>query len=149
MSVGHLLVAFIAVTVVAGECVDALVTTLIDLHLGALIHIAVGRLVGVIRAVRYFVTDQTIINTLAVGASKLSLGTGGVLLFAVHLIRMVTTVVFAIASVLIAYTLNVLARELQRGACLVLGVAELALIGSIAAIVVVIASPTLQKVNFT
>lgn len=118
---------------------------LIDLHLGALVHIAVCGLVGLVCAVGHLVAHQTVIDTLPIRAGKLSLCTQcHVLLLAVHLVRVISTIVFAIAAILIPYALEVLASELHGRACLVLRIAELALVGAIAAVIIVITDPALR-----
>lgn len=71
----YLLVTLVAITVVARQGVHTLVAALIDLHLGALIHIAVCGLIGLICAVGHLVAHQTVINTLSIRAGKLSLCT--------------------------------------------------------------------------
>lgn len=119
-------------------------TTLINLDLCTLIDIAVGWLIGFICTVCHLVAYQTVVDALSIGAGKLPLRTCGVVLLAVNLVRMITTVVFSIASVLIANAFEILTGELHGRAGLVLGVAEFALVSSIAAVIVMITNPSLQ-----
>lgn len=120
-------------------------TALVDLDLGALVHITVQRLVRVIGTVRYLVANQMIINALSIGACELASGTGDVGLLTVHLVGMVSTVVLSVAPILISDAFEVLTGELVRGTGLVLRVAHLALICSVAAVVVVVAKPALKE----
>lgn len=143
----YLLVTLIAVAVVTRQGVHTLVSTLIDLHLGALIHIAVSRLVRLIGAVGHLVAHQTVVNALPVRAGELSLCTCCILLPAVHLVRVIPTIVFAIAAILVPDALEVLAGELQRGARLVFRVTELALVGTVATVIIVITDPALRGFN--
>lgn len=142
----YLLVTLIAVTVVTRQCVHTLVAALIDLHLGAFVHIAVCGLIGLIGAVGHLVAHQTVIDTLAIRAGELSLCTlCHILLLAVHLVRVISTIVLAIATILIPYALEVLACELHRRTCLVFRIAELALVGAVAAVIIVITNPALRE----
>lgn len=119
--------------------------TLIDLHLGALIHVAMGRFVGLVGTIRILVAHQIVVDALTIRTGELTLWTGYVLLGTAHLIRVITAVVFAIAPGLISDALEVLAGELLGRTGLVLGVTEFAFIGTIAAIVVMVTDPSLQN----
>lgn len=88
------------------------------------------------------------INALTVCALELARGTRNVGLFTIHFVRVIATVIFAVASVLIPDALEVLARKLAGGAGLVPRVALLSLVGSIATIVVVVAQPALESHNY-
>lgn len=115
-------------------------TALVHLHLGAFIHIAVQRLVGLVCTVCHLIAHKLIIDALSIRAGKLPGFAGTVrLLCTAHLVRLIATVVLAVTSIHIADALEILAGELGRGASLVFVVAELALVGSVTTIVVVIA----------
>uniref|UniRef100_A0A2M4D189 Secreted protein n=1 Tax=Anopheles darlingi TaxID=43151 RepID=A0A2M4D189_ANODA len=134
-------VALVAVTVVAGERVNALVAAPVNLDLGTLVDVAVQRFVRLVRTVRYLVADELIVDALAAGAGKLAVRAGRVLLPAPDLVRMVTAVILAVAPVLVPDALEVLAGELLRCARLVLAVAALALVRTVPAVIIVIAHP--------
>lgn len=139
----------VAVAVVAGQCINALVTTLVQLHLCALIHITMKRLIRLVCTVRHLIANQLIIDALSIRACELSRFTGAVCLFrTTHLVRLVTAVILAITSVHIANTLEVLAGELRRRASLVLVIAELTLVSAVTTVVIVVAKPSLQKNTF-
>lgn len=141
------LIPRITIAVVPSGSIHALVTAPVDLHLGALVHVAVQRFIRLVRTVRHLVAHQMAIDALPIGAGELTLRTRVVLLLAVHLVRMVTAVVLPVAPVLIADALEVLAGELLRRTGLVLAVAVLALVRTVAAVVVVIAYPSLRDVG--
>lgn len=148
----HSLVSLVTVTVETGLRVHAFVSAAICLHLGAFVHIAMQWLIRIIPTIRHLIADQVGINTLSIGALELADGTSDIGLFAVHLVGMVPTIIFAIASILIANALEVLASELVGGARLVLVVAHLSFIRSVATIVVMVTDPPLegsQSVNKT
>lgn len=67
-----------------------------------------------------------------------------IILFAVNLVRMIAAVIFTVATVFVTDALEVLASELHWRAGFVLTIAELALIRSITAIIVMITHPTLE-----
>lgn len=114
-----------------------------DLHLGALIHIAVQWLVRLVGAIRNLVAHQLVVDALPIVAGELALRAGVVFLLATRLVRVVSTVVLTVAPILHPDALKVLAGELLWRAGLVLAVASLALIRAVATIVVVVAYPTL------
>jgi hypothetical protein len=60
-------------------------------------------------------------------------------------IRVITAVIFTITPVWRSDTLEVLTGKLCRTASLILGVAELALVRSIATIIVMVTQPTLPE----
>lgn len=122
-------------------------STLIDLYLGTFIHKTMGRLIGSICTVWHLVTDQRLIDTLTVGAGELTHWTGGILLLTVHFIRVIATIIFTVTAILVANTFEILTRELHGRTGLILGIAELALIRTIATVIVMIAYPTLLKIN--
>lgn len=134
----------IAVTVVAGECVDTFVSALMDFNFGAFVHVAVQRFVRFVAAVGNFVANQLIVDALTIGACELTGCTRAILfLRATHFVRSIATIIFAIATILRTNAFEVLARELLRRAGFVLRIAEFSLVRSIATIIVVIAQPSL------
>lgn len=58
-----LLVALITVTVVAGQCINTFVATLMNLHFGTFVHITMSRLVRLVGAVDLLVAYQLIVDT--------------------------------------------------------------------------------------
>lgn len=70
LPVGQQLVAGIALAVEAGRRIHALVPALIQLDAGALVHVAVQRLVALVGAVRLFVTNQLRVDAVAVRAHE-------------------------------------------------------------------------------
>lgn len=119
-------------------------STLIHFHLGAFVHVAVSRLVALIRTVRLLVADQTLVNAVPIGAHELSrVGAGGVLHFrrTSILVRMIPTVILTIATELFSDALVVMTSELLAGARLVLGVAELSFVTAVATIIIMVAQP--------
>jgi len=122
------------------------VRTLVEFHPSALVHVAVGRLVAVVRAVRHLVAHQRGVDALPAGAPELVGATRRcspvpaarrTFVF----VRVVAAVVLAVAPVRVPDALKVLARELARRTCLVLRVAVLALVRPVATVVVVVAHP--------
>lgn len=75
-----LLVSRVTLTIVPSERVHTLVATLVGLHLGTLVHVAMQRLVTVILTVRLLVAHQVVVNALAVVATELVRGACGVVL---------------------------------------------------------------------
>lgn len=71
-SVRQQFVALIAVAVVTGECVNAFVATLMDLHFGAFVDVAMQRFIGFIAAIGHFVAHQLVVDALTVGACELT-----------------------------------------------------------------------------
>lgn len=111
-------IALVALAVEAGQGVDTLVLALVQLHLGTLIHVAVGWLVRAIRAVLLLVAHTLIRNALAALAPELGPRAGGLLLLAVflQLVAAVPTVVLPVAVVGLADALGIATRELLRTA---------------------------------
>lgn len=58
-----------------------------------------------------------------------------------HFVRVIATIVLAVTTELLAYALEILTSELLGAALLVLRVAEIALVATVAAIIVMIAQP--------
>lgn len=59
----NLLVALITIAVVAGQCVNALVTTLMYFHFSAFVHVTVGWFIRLVGAVNLLVAHQLIVDT--------------------------------------------------------------------------------------
>lgn len=70
LAVGQQLVAGVALAVEASRCVHTLVSALIQFDAGALVHVAVQRLVALVGAVRLFVAHQLRVNAIAVRAHE-------------------------------------------------------------------------------
>lgn len=142
-----LLVSVVALAVEPGWRVHAPVRALVELDARALVHVAVGRLVAVVRAVRHLVAHQRRVDALRpVGAPEHLRAARrcrrAVFAGAPELVRVVAAVVLAVAPVRGPHALEVLARELARRARLVLAVTLLALVRAVAAVVVVVAHPS-------
>lgn len=140
-----LLVSVVALAVEAGRSVHATVRALVELDARALVHVAVGRLVAVVRAVRHLVAHQRRVNALPAGTPehlRAARRRRAVLAGAPELVRVVAAVILPVAPVRGPHALEVLARELPRRARLVLPVTLLALVRAIAAVVVVVAHPS-------
>jgi len=121
-------------------------STLVELDPGALVYVAVGRLIAVVRAVRHLVAHQRGVDTLPAGTPELvGAARGRRSVPAARrtsvFVRVVTAVVLAVTPIRVSDALEVLARELAWRARLVLRMAVLALVRSVAAIVVVVAHP--------
>lgn len=116
-------------------------------YIEAFVDSAMERLVAVIRTIRYFVADQTLVDALgAVDALVLAIWTGGWRrIFArvgtIPLVRPITAIVFFITVVRFSNALGVLASEFRRRAGAVFAVTFGPFVGAVSAIVVVIASP--------
>jgi len=120
---------------------------LVELDPSAFVHVAVGWLVTVVRAIRHFVTHQRGIDALPAGAPELvsaarSRRSVPATRRTSELVRVVTAIVLAIAPVRVPDALEVLTSELARRARLVLRVAVLALVRAVATVVVVVAHPS-------
>lgn len=76
----YVLVTLVALAVVPNGCVNTLVTTLMYLNLGTLVHIAVQRLVRLVRTIRHFIAHKLVADTLSIVACKLPLSASGVVL---------------------------------------------------------------------
>lgn len=113
------------------------------LDLGALVDVAMEWLVAVIGTVRHLVAHALVLYALAVVATELALGTRRLVSSAIELIRIIPTVVFPVTAIRVAYALEVLTGELLRTTRLVPGVTLLSFVGSIPAVVVMIAGPSL------
>lgn len=100
-AVGEQFIALIAVAIVTGECVDAFVATLMDLHFGTFVNVAMQRLVRFVSAIGHFVTDELIVDALAICTCELTSDTRRILLLrTAHFIRTIATIIFAVATIL-------------------------------------------------
>lgn len=101
--------------IITGRSIDALVTALVYFYLGAFVDVAMKRFVRIIRTIGHFVTDQIIVYTLTVIASKLRrIGARHVIFFAIDFVGTIAAIVFAVAPVLHADTFEVLTGEFLR-----------------------------------
>lgn len=121
-------------------------STLVELDPGTLIHVAVGRLIAVVRAVRHLVAHQSGVDTLPAGTPELVGAARGrrsvpATRWTSVLVRVVAAVVLAVTPVRVPDALEVLARELPGRARLVLRMTVLALVRAVAAVVVVVTHP--------
>lgn len=115
-------------------------STLVHFHLGALIHVTVQRLVGFVGTICDFIADKMALDALTIVATELGFVRAGcVFFFTIYFVRMIAAIVFSIASILVPNALKVLASKFVCSASLVLRIAFLAFISSIATVVVVIA----------
>lgn len=139
-----LLISFVALAIESGRRVDALVCTLVKLHSGAFVDVAVGGLVAVVRTIRHLITDQRRVDALAICTSELvDTARGDVFPGTVELVRIVPAVVLVIAPVRTPDALEILACKLSRRTRLVLRMTVFALVRTVAAVVVVVAHPSL------
>ena len=113
------------------------------LDAGALILVAVKRLVRLVATVVLLVADQVIADTLPVGTGKLPFGAGALQPVAAHLVAVIATVVLPITVVVSVDALGVAAGKVQRCARWILLAAILALIRAVAAVVVMVTQPVL------
>lgn len=119
---------------------------LVELDPSAFVHVAVGWLVTVVRAIRHFIAHQRGINALPASAPELvsaarSRRSVPATRWTSELVRVVAAIVLAIAPIRVPDALEVLTSEFTRRARLVLRVAILALIRAVATVVVVVAHP--------
>lgn len=123
--------------------------TLVHLHLGTFVDITVERFIRIVSTVCHLIAYQLIIDALSIRTCELSRFACTIRLFRTsHLVRLIPTVVLAIAPIHITNTLEVLAGKLSGGASLVFVIAELALVGSVTTIVVVVTQPSLRWNTF-
>lgn len=164
----HSLVSAVALAIESGGRVHALVSALIQFNFGAFVDVAVERFVAVVRTVGHLVAHQRGVDALPVVAPELLDATRRVgLTRTIELVRIVTAIVLVVAPVRVPDApilmmkivqksigpdyfvfvtpnlLEILAGELPRRARLVLPVAFLALVRAVAAIIVVVAHPSL------
>jgi len=120
------------------------VRALVELDAVALVHVTVGRLVAVVSAVRHLVAHQSRVDTLAAGAPEhlRAARPGAVFRGTSEFVRVVATIVLAVAPIRAPDALEILARELARRTRLVLRVTVFALVRAVAAVVVVVAHPS-------
>lgn len=141
----RLLVSIVALARKSCGRVDAFVCTLVHLHSGTLVDIAVRRLVTVVRAVRHLVAHQCSIYALAIRTPEL---TGARARGRVptartpEFVRIIAAIILVVATIRVPNALEILAREFTRRTRLVLRVTLLAFVRAIAAIVIVVANPS-------
>lgn len=94
-------------------------SALVEFDPGAFVHVAMGWLVAVVRAVRNFVAHQCGIDALPAGTPELVSSARGrrpvpTTRRTSKLVRIIATIVFSVAPVRVPDALEVLARKLAR-----------------------------------
>lgn len=121
-------------------------SALVELDSGAFVHVTVGWLVTVVCAIRHFVAHQRGVNALPAGAPELfsaarSRRSVPATCRTSELVRVIAAIVLAIAPIRVPDALEVLTSELPRRTRLVLRVTVLALVRTVATVVVVVTHP--------
>lgn len=149
-SVSHEPVAWIASAFVLDGCVDTQLAALMHFHLKTFVNATMKGLIAAVRAIGHFIADQVLVDALtAVGAfvlavragrrrstATLSSGVG-----TIPFVRPVTAIILLVAVVGFGHALGVLTSKFRRRTGAVFAITFGSLIRSIAAIIVVIASP--------